>query len=121
MNTSYDVFGEIFIFKIIIKIKSEIFNSIILDFPNIPIEAGGILGGTSGAITKYILDSGKGEYGKYTPNTKMINEIIFDWAEKEIEFYGICHSHYPTGEKLSGGGVSFYIEKIWEDIKYGVN
>lgn len=112
---------SIFIFKIIMKIKSEIFNSIILDFPNTPIEAGGILGGTSGAITKYILDSGKGEYGKYTPNTKMINKIIFDWAEKGIEFYGICHSHYPTGEKLSGGGVSFYIEKIWEDIKYGVN
>lgn len=93
------------------RIKSEIFNSIILDFPNIPIEAGGILGGTSGAITKYILDSGKGEYGKYTPNTKMINKIIFDWAEKGIEFYGICHSHYPTGEKLSSADIE-YIKRI---------
>ncbi len=97
------------------RLKKEIYNSIISDFPNTAIETGGILGGSFDVITEYILDSGKGEYGKYTPNTKMINKIIFDWSGKGINFHGICHSHYPIGEKLSLADIE-YIKRIMVSV-----
>lgn len=93
------------------KLKKDIYDKIIMECPVSPIEVGGILGGISNVITCYFSDDGKNEYGKYTPNTKIINKIIYNWSKAGIDFLGIYHTHYPKEEKLSEADIE-YIKKI---------
>lgn len=91
--------------------KKEVFNSIIEGCPNTAVEIGGILGAVSDVVTEYVFDEGKAEYGKYTPSAEMINNMIFVWSKKDIDFCGIYHSHYPENERLSQEDVE-YIKRI---------
>lgn len=45
------------------------------------------------------------------PNTKFLNKQINSWIEKDIDFYGIYHTHYPVGETLSQADMN-YIKNI---------
>ncbi len=100
------------------KIKREVFNYIIFSCEESPVESGGIIGGTENIITKAILDKGKEEYGKYTPNTEFINAKINSWNKNNIAFYGMYHSHFPIQKSLSDSDIE-YIESIMVSL-FGV-
>lgn len=93
------------------RIKKETLYKIITMCPETPFEIGGIIGETSGVICEVLIDNRINEYGKYTPDTEMINRTIFSWSKKNINFKGIFHSHYPCNNSLSQGDIE-YIKKI---------
>lgn len=93
------------------KIEKELYYKIITICPAAPTETGGIIGAKSEIITEFVPDTTHSEYGKYTPDTEMINRIIVSWEERNINFRGIYHSHYPENNRLSQTDVE-YIKKI---------
>lgn len=99
------------------KIRRYIYFKIVNSCPAVPPESGGILGGKSDIITVFASDigiAGNG-YDEYIPNTEKLNQIISDWNEIGIEFFGIYHSHFPGGEELSNADKK-YIAKIMEAV-----
>ncbi|HIW86623.1 MAG TPA: hypothetical protein IAA48_09035 [Candidatus Eubacterium faecipullorum] len=97
------------------KIYKETYYSLIASCPSAPWEAGGIIGGSADIITELLPDHAGGEYGKYTPDTKMIEDTIALWAERKIIFKGIYHSHYPKNNVLSQTDME-YIKKIMRSV-----
>lgn len=81
-----------------------------------PIETGGILGIKSNIVSECVFDLSKNEYGKYVPNTEMINKTISLWQKDSINFGGIFHSHYPSGTELSQQDIK-YIKEIMLAVK----
>ena len=76
-------------------------------------EIGGILGGKTGVITHFVLDRGlkTNRTDFYIPNTVYLNEVLAQWQDSNIEFYGILHTHPHGGEALSFADKA-YIDKI---------
>lgn len=65
-------------------------------------ESGGILGGRDGIISNYAHDYiGVGSAISYVPNVDFFNAQIARWQNKNINFYGIYHSHHISGTLLS--------------------
>ena len=95
------------------KITSEIYNIILNNIPSSPPETGGILGGKSGIITKFVFDDGlpESDRGHYYPDIEKLNHCILEWLKCGIEFYGIVHSHFTNERGLSLGDEA-YIQKI---------
>ena len=124
------LFGSIFEYIILIllldnegkyklRILKSIYNCIVYNCPKVPPESGGILGGNKNIITTYMFDEGiKGNlYDEYIPNVDCINSTISMWQKQHIQFYGIYHSHFPGGDKLSISDEK-YIEKIMKNMPY---
>lgn len=76
-------------------------------------EIGGILGGKTGVITHFVLDRGlkTNRTDFYIPNTVYLNEVLAQWQDGNIEFYGIFHTH-PHGSKTLSCADKAYIDKI---------
>lgn len=98
------------------KIKKEIYESIVNYPEEMPPEMGGIIGSTDHAvIDTFIGDPGrKGECGcSYTPNTPFLNRMIHQWIQDNILFCGIVHTHFFDVRTLSSGDKE-YIYRILE-------
>lgn len=96
------------------KITGQTYSLILSCVPKVPPETGGILGGKNQIISHCVFDRGSDDsngYDIYAPNTKLLNRTILQWAETNIEFYGIFHSHFSDGSLLSNGDKR-YITKI---------
>ena len=90
-------------------ILEAILHQLLKVVPNVPPETGGIIGGRKGIISHFWLDFGN-IYDMYIPNIERINQIISDWQETNIKFYGIFHSHFPGNENLSFGDKRYIIK-----------
>lgn len=101
------------------QILSDVYNSIINRCPPVPPENGGILGGADGIVSKYVSDKGleSNLYNEYIPNVDFLNSVICEWQNRQIQFYGIYHSHFQGGYDLSDADKQ-YITKIMENIPY---
>lgn len=85
------------------------FQQILFTFPNVPPEAGCILGLKNGIISELFFDAGTPRYdaGIYTPNVHVLNQTIADWTPQGIRFCGFAHSH-PTEQKdLSTNDIAY--------------
>ena len=86
------------------RIYNSVYHAILFSLPASPLETGGIIGGSDGTITQYILDTGANNahgYGMYAPDTAFLNRNIETWSKMGIAFYGIFHSHFPISTALS--------------------
>lgn len=105
------------------KILRQVLNDLLHSVPCAPPETGGILGGKFGVISTYVVDYGQDmidNYGHYSPDVKKLNRIVSNWAKRDIELYGIFHSHFPGGDQLSLGDKN-YITKIMLAMPVDVN
>lgn len=96
------------------KIQKSVFEEIIKTVPYVPPESGGIIGGTNQVVTHFVLDNGtflSNGYDIYVPDTLFLNKTIQRWKEEGVDFYGIFHSHFPNGTRLSNGDKR-YITRI---------
>lgn len=98
------------------RIKKELYNKILFSVPKPPPESGGIMFQKNSVISFCIFDIGKKEYGKYTPDVKMLNREIELYGMQGFEFCGIFHSHFPDGDKLSSDDIE-YIRLITYNLK----
>ena len=101
------------------KILANILHRLLLSYPTVPPENGGILGGTQNIITEYYHDNSiqKDIIAEYSPNTFHLNIKIQDWHKKGIEFYGLIHSH-PSFEKTLSLADIDYIMNIMNSIPF---
>ena len=97
------------------NISSDVLNYIISQVPNQKKESGGLLGfDMNETIVRIQLDSGLvNSRDKYTyyPNIPLFNQTLREWAEINISFAGIFHTHYSDIAVLSTADIC-YIEKI---------
>ena len=95
------------------KIKAKVYHDILYAFPAVPPESGCILGSRDGMIEWFAHDSGSliQDAAVYTPDTRRLNGIIDQWAEEQIEFCGLAHSHPDGQDSLSGSDI-VYIDAI---------
>lgn len=101
-----------------VRIQSEVYNSILYNTPFPSPETGGILGRLNGVVTSYISDIGvdDGRIGKYVPSIPYLNEQIRLWYDQNIMFCGIYHTHFEGDIKLSGGDI-LYITNILKQFQ----
>ena len=78
-------------------------------YPTPPPEQGGILGIRDGSICEYFHDASHGcaHQAVYEPDTELLNRVIENWADDEICFAGIVHSHIAGQETLSADDVEY--------------
>ncbi len=84
-----------------------------LSMPHVPPESGGILGGSNKIISEFIFDEGISNIDSaiYKPNTTFLNKQIENWSNRNIELYGIVHTHPKKQNTLSVDDME-YIKKI---------
>ncbi len=101
--------------KVLNKVVIEL-----LSLPKAPPERGGIIGGKNGVITEFFLDETVGSTSEatYEPNTDILNDVIANWFDNDIEFYGMVHSHPKNERELSNGDIE-YIEEIMSNSLIG--
>ncbi len=95
------------------KIEKNIYDKIISKFRFAKIESGGILGETNGVITAFYFDSmAKSGRGEYIPNVEKLNRTIETWAQEDIRFVGMIHSH-PNAQSFLSEHDKRYAETIF--------
>lgn len=94
-------------------ILSDIYERIIR-CPPVPPETGAMLGIKDGIVCDYCFDRGLAEVNRavYTPDIEKLNAQIRRWADQDILFGGIAHSHPFDQEKLSAADIE-YIHAIF--------
>lgn len=104
------------------KIEQVIYEQILQNQRIIPPETGGILGGCNNIICANQYDKGVQTERKcsYTPNVKMLNEVIRKWHQKNILLMGIYHTHFFDIETLSEGDKK-YIKIILKSMPEMIN
>ncbi len=94
------------------KIRNEILHEILGHMPEVPPEAGGIIGGKDGRVCLWEYDAGYDTRGcAYCPNVDFLNKVIETWVGQGYNFMGILHVHFGGSRELSGGDKR-YIERI---------
>lgn len=80
-------------------IEKEVFEKIIFLSSKASKEVGGIIGGKDNCISYFAIDEGihTNERCIYKPNVIFLNEIINDWEQIGIDFYGLFHTHRGGG------------------------
>jgi len=103
------------------KIKKQIYDQILKTLPTIYAETGGILGGKNNIITEFEFDRGTSlsSTQHYYPNTKRLNDCIEKWQNRDIQFYGIVHSHLQEERTLSFGD-RLYIQTIMQAMPMSI-
>lgn len=91
------------------KILSNVVEEIKTTIGNRPIESGGIIGGERDTITAFCFDNGE-HLSEYIPNVSFLNSQIKAWHEKDIEFYGIIHSHPSYSPKPSNEDLAYALK-----------
>ncbi len=98
-------------------ITKNALNTIIIASNSTDAEIGGLLGGDkNGLITTVFIDYPQRDAmsrSEYHPDTTLLNEQIALWAEKDISFIGIFHSHFSGSESLSDAD-QYYICQIMQ-------
>lgn len=95
------------------KIKKAVYGSLISTYPDDFNEIGGVLGGNNNVISEFVFvkNTNKFKRALYTPDSDYFNFVIEQWEMKNIEFYGIFHTH-PLNERTLSYGDKEYIKKI---------
>lgn len=97
------------------KIRQKVIDNIAAVANSINLEIGGILGSSKdGVITDMIEDLPLNKVGckfDYSPNIDFLNMKIEIWAENDIEFMGIFHTHFSGSKNLSDADIE-YIKEI---------
>ena len=85
------------------RIKKDVYYSLVKDCPIPPPECGGILGGDNGIINIFSLNESTNPSGcySYSPDIDKLNSILASWSTKGIEFYGVFHTHFSQVYSLS--------------------
>lgn len=85
------------------KILESVYRDILSYCPIVPPETGGILGGVNNIITHVIFDQNNPVItsAQYIPNISFLNQAINKWAENNIRFLGMFHSHPIAETELS--------------------
>ena len=91
-----------------IYITIEVIRQIKETIGTYPIESGGIIGGSDTCITHFCFDASSKE-NEYTPNVSFLNGKIKEWADNDVSFLGIIHSH-----------PSFSTSHSKEDLDYAI-
>jgi len=91
--------------QIVEKVYDDILNRCFV----ISNETGGILGGKDNIITEFKFDKGTSQSSKqhYYPNIQKLNNCIENWQDRDIQFYGIIHSHLKEERTLSDGDLKY--------------
>lgn len=97
------------------RIKYEVYNKILYSAKPSPVETGGFLGGKGSLISNVVIDNKNKSYGKYQPDTALLNRTMEAWENDGIDFLGIYHSHYPSNIFLSTGDRT-YIDEIMKSV-----
>ena len=87
------------------------------------VETGGILGGKNNIITKFEFDKGTilSSNRHYYPNTEKLNACIEEWKNRDIQFYGIVHSHLQDERVLSRGDrkyIQVIMQAMPKDVRF---
>ena len=83
-----------------------------------PAERGGMIGGKSGIINRFLYDSCKYTSNRYYyPNVSVLNTILNVWAKEDILLYGIIHSHPNNMAELSSEDIEFARAILHENPK----
>lgn len=102
------------------KIRQKVIDNISAIANSKNLEFGGILGGTEDRIiTDMVADLPPDTVGcrfEYCPNTEFLNAQIEEWAETDIDFLGIFHTHFSGSRNLSDADKE-YIEAIMTGAK----
>lgn len=100
------------------KIKKSVFEEIIKTEISVK-EIGGLLGADFyGNIVRTVIDKGIDDRSKYVyyPNIMLFNRVIIEWADLNIRFGGIFHTHYAHDAFLSDEDIK-YIERLFDEVK----
>lgn len=99
----------------IMYIANKVYKKIIDNVPYKLPESGGILGGYNNIIYYVEFDNGIQQQNlhkcHYAPNVEYLNKCIEKWSERQIDFYGIFHTHFYGISTLSKGDKQ-YIKNI---------
>jgi len=103
------------------RIQEQVYRQILSLISEETIETGGILGGKNNVITEFEFDKGTSlsSKKKYYPNTKRLNDCIEKWQNRDIQFYGILHSHLQEERALSFGD-KLYIQTIMQAMPMSI-
>ena len=101
------------------KIKKHIYDEIISTIGKPNPEKGGILGSVDReTITHFYYDvSGSSTEYSYTPDIVEVNKVLDDWAQNDVYFVGIVHSHNPDVKYPSCMDIE-YAGNILEGLNY---
>ncbi|MBO5163914.1 MAG: hypothetical protein J6B75_05635 [Ruminococcus sp.] len=104
------------------RITGDIYNLILSKMPVVPPETGGIIGSVDDIICTVVFDMKNTETKSavYVPDIYFLNECISEWAEDNIRFEGIFHSH-PYGQNYLSVADVEYIEKIMQELPENIN
>lgn len=76
------------------KITQKTYEEILEKLEATRLETGGILGEKDGTVCAFFLDNkGQGKMGEYRPNVALLNQVIERWAEEDVAFVGLVHTH----------------------------
>lgn len=98
------------------KILREVVSEIKASFEAYKTECGGLLGIKDSIVCEFLFDSGTNNIAEYSPNISFFNESLKMWAEKDINFAGIIHSH-PNDCRILSYEDESTIEKIYKAIE----
>lgn len=100
-----------------IRILKDVYLKIISQYPIVPPEQGGIIGGNDRVVNRYFHDSTRQSVvsAVYSPNIKLLNSKIEEWHKKDISFLGLVHSHPKNQITLSNDDVK-YIELLFHSL-----
>lgn len=90
--------------------------------PAVPPETGGIIGSTDSIICTAFFDIKNTETKSavYIPDIYFLNECISKWAENNILFEGVFHSH-PYGQNYLSNADKEYIFEIMSVLPENIN
>ncbi|MGX8698828.1 MAG: hypothetical protein ACSW8F_02725 [bacterium] len=96
------------------KIRENVYRSMLSCYSAVPPEQGGILGEKDGMVCAYIHDASSMvlECAVYRPDRDYLNRCIQNWSKEGIAFCGLVHSHPPTQPELSSADIA-YIEALY--------
>ena len=101
-----------------LKIKKNVYYSLLNDTPPAPPETGGIIGSMDGVVICHFADirDVSNKFYRYYPDTEKLNKIISIWDKYSIDFMGIYHSHPLGYDELSYADIQ-YIKNIMNSNK----
>ena len=79
------------------------------------VEIGGILGMKTNNVVSYVItdlpENAVGCRFDYSPNIEFLNTQIENWAENDIQFIGLFHTHFSGSRNLSDADIE-YVKEI---------
>ena len=93
----------------VLHITPKCYEAIVKTIASTTPECGGILGMKKDAVVcEYVFDKGienSTEY--YIPDINTLNKALIEWSNKNVQFYGMIHSHLLGRNKLSSSDIDY--------------